>query len=49
MKRIPPDLAVAKNPRFTSLSTWESPISLLNLEFLATTHEQLRYLLASGP
>ncbi|MGD2126520.1 MAG: hypothetical protein PVG99_10595 [Desulfobacteraceae bacterium] len=43
IKRIPPDLGVAKNSGFTPLNTWESPMSVLNLEFLATTHEYLRY------
>jgi hypothetical protein len=33
---------VAKNSGFTPLYTWESPMSLLNLEFLGTTTKHLR-------
>jgi hypothetical protein len=42
-ERIPPDLAVAKNLGFAPLNPRESPINLLNPEFLATSLCRNRY------
>jgi len=42
-REIPPQLAVAKNSGFTPQSPWESPVSVLNPEFLATALCRNRY------
>jgi hypothetical protein len=40
---------VAKNSGSAPMNFWESPMNLLDLEFLATASEHYRYPLASGP
>jgi len=44
-KKIPLSFGVAKNSRSTPLNSWESPMNLLDLEFLATGSEPYRYAL----
>jgi hypothetical protein len=48
-KKIPLSFGVAKNSGSALLNFQESPMNLLDLEFLATGSEPYRYPLASGP
>ena len=48
-KKIPLSFGVAKNSGSAPLNSWESPVNLLDLEFLATGSECYRYPLAYGP
>jgi len=48
-KEIPLSFAVAKNSGSTQLNFLESPMNLLDPEFLATDSEPYRYPLAAGP
>jgi len=48
-KEIPLSFAVAKNSGSTQLNFLESPMNLLDPEFLATDSEPHRYPLAYGP
>jgi len=48
-KKISLSFGVAKNSGSAPLNAWESPVNLLDLEFLATGSEHYRYPLAYGP
>jgi len=42
-KKIPLSFGVAKNSGSAPLNSWESPVNLLDLEFLGTGSERYRY------
>jgi hypothetical protein len=48
-KKTPLSLGVAENSGSAPLNSWESPLNLPDLEFLATGSEPYGYPLASGP